>query len=354
MKFVILFLFATTLVSAQVVQDLFFIDDFTIDSPPIVIVTGESFPVSDSRTSSGPNENIIGGERNILLTVNSGTSGLVFTSGVSGGDFLTSTPSAGSSSFLVQWDGTDGSTDINPSGLGSLDFTSGGALGIRTFIQSDTTTAVSFRFYSGSLAAMCSISININGDSTTREYIVEFSSFSTGCSFTDIGAVAISCIMNSGVDIIIESISIYTTSSPSTPTRTRTRTPTRSVSPSPTPSISKSVSASSIVPGPIKYPITHPSTSTIWSLYQPACITWDASFFENGSFGSIFVEYGPSFSRSKLIANDIELSIGEVSWVVSNVYPGTARVRIDSRNDFDVYSSEFEVFPPSRRYADYC
>jgi len=240
MKSVLLFLIlATALVSAQQFQDLFFIDDFTIESPTIVIVipNGASFPVSDTRTTSGPDANIIGTERNILLTVDSGSANLVLTSGVAGGSFSCATPNEARGSSLIQWDGVDGSVNLSPAGLGSRDFTAEDGFAIRTFIESDIATTVTFRFYSGSAGAMCARTLQIPGDDTTNEYIMEYTSFTNGCDFSNIGAVEIFVEMFDNVDVLIEIVSIYAPI-PQTPsnTRTRTRTPTPTPSRSPTPS----------------------------------------------------------------------------------------------------------------------
>ena len=100
--------------------------------------------------------------------------------------------------------------------------------------------------------------------------------------------------------------------------------------------------------------ILRPLSSTTWSIQQQGCIIWTDSVLSYGTTGSIFLEYGPSFSLSKLIASDIDLSILQYQWKIVNVYPGTGRIRFAMRSGRDLYSPEFEIYPPSRRYDDSC
>ena len=96
-----------------------------------------------------------------------------------------------------------------------------------------------------------------------------------------------------------------------------------------------------------------PTSSTKWSLYQQGCIQWFDSF-RNFDIRFVKIEYGPSFSLSVLIADNVDLTSGQLQWRISSIYPGTARVVFIQSNGPNLYSDSFEVYPPSRRYNDSC
>lgn len=88
---------------------LFYIDDFYIVTQTIAIIVPNNmtFPISKFSSIIGPTNDIIGQERDLSLTVNSGTPNLVVSSGVANNAFTCVTPSGVSSSSLIQWDGVD-------------------------------------------------------------------------------------------------------------------------------------------------------------------------------------------------------------------------------------------------------
>ena len=239
MKSAFLLLFvAFAMVQAQQFQDLFFVDDFTIETPIIItLIPGNpSFPIVDTAFTAGPNGNIIGGERDLQLTTLSGDSNLVLTSGVASGDFSCATPNEANGNSLIQWDGVDGSMNLVPNGLGGLDFTADNAFALRLFIESDLPTFIDVFVYSGSVGSQCTLRVNLPGGDTKDEYILDFTDFSGSCSFGNVGAVEIQVEMSDNIDVLLELISVYgpvpTTPSP-TRSRTRTPTPTPSVTPPP-------------------------------------------------------------------------------------------------------------------------
>jgi hypothetical protein len=244
----LLILFLLAAVSCQF-QDITMIDDFSVDSPTLVIVipTNPTFPIYTSNfvTSS----TILGNERDMNLSAIGGSTSLVLTATVSQNRFSCANPNNAAGSSLLQYDGTDSSIGLNPSGLfGSPnnDFTYGNAFAFRTFIQADIATHITITVYSGSAANYCNYQVSVPGDGMNHEYIINFSSFSYhggGCDFTNVGAVEVLVQMNQNVDVIIQFISTYGTYSASTPTRTpspfasRSRTPSKFISPSRTPSV---------------------------------------------------------------------------------------------------------------------
>jgi hypothetical protein len=220
------------LVSAQQFQDIVFIDDFLVETPTIVIVIPQnpSFPIQESRSTS--DSDILGGERDLRLTVLSGNANLVLSSGVAGGDFSCAAPNGASGTSLLQWDGTDGSITLQNTGLNGFDLTQQNGQSFRTLIESDQPTTIDFRVYTGS--SMCTRTVSVPGDDTTNEYILQFSSFTGGCSFSNVGAIEIFVNMGSNVDVLVEFFATYGPV-PTTPSPSRTPTPTPSQTGTPTP-----------------------------------------------------------------------------------------------------------------------
>ena len=225
------FTLLVALASAQQFQDILTVDDFIIETPTIVILipSNPSFPISESRTTSASDASIIGGERNLKLTVTSGDSNLVLTSGVAGGDFTCSTPNNAAGNSVIQWDGVDGSVDTL-TGFSATNFRQNNGESFRTLIESDIQTTIVFRVFSGS--AQCSRSLSIPGDDTTNEYILDFNDFDGSCDFGSVTAVQIDVEMFDNVDVLMELFVTYGPV-PVTPSSSRTPTPTPTATPPP-------------------------------------------------------------------------------------------------------------------------
>jgi len=218
MKFFALFcLFALcALTSAQEENEVkYVIDPFTIVTDTIIIIIPpegiqDGSPVTSSAFASG--NNIMGEERDLLLTVTSGNGNLLLSTGVSGGQFSAATPNEARGNSLYQLDGIDGSTDLTPNGLfghPNNNFLAGDAFAIRVLMEADLDGFVTFRFFSGSRAAECSRRIELTGDDTLREYIIPYSSLSQGCDMSNIGAIEIFILMNDNIDVIIQDFSTW-------------------------------------------------------------------------------------------------------------------------------------------------
>lgn len=234
MKSILFFalLAAAALVSGQQFQNIVVIDDFIIETPAIVILipSNPSFPITEQRSTL--DSDIVGGERDLQLTVLSGNSNLILSSGVAGGDFTCSTPNGAAGESLLQWDGTDGDIARQANGLNNFDLTQQNAESFRVLIESDQPTTIQFRVYTG--AAMCSRNVQIPGDDTTNEYILDFDDFSGSCDFSNAGAVEIFVNMGSNVDLLVEFLATYGPV-PQTPSPSRSRSRTPSSTPTPTP-----------------------------------------------------------------------------------------------------------------------
>jgi len=204
-------------VFAQENEVKFVIDPFTAQTDTIVILipTGGlseyDTPITQEAFVSA--NNIMGEERDVLLTVTSGDGNLVLSTGVSGGQYTASTPNEARGNSLYQLDGIDGTTILDPAGLNNHpnnDFTNGDAFAIRVLMEADLPGRVFFRFYSGVANAICQHFQELPGDDTLHEYIIRYDQFdTTNCDFRNIGAIEIVIAMDDNVDIIIQDFSTW-------------------------------------------------------------------------------------------------------------------------------------------------
>jgi len=237
MKSVFLFvaLFAA-LSYGQDFVDVLIIDDYIVETPLIVIIipANPSFPLVESRMIQ--DSDILGGERDLQLSVLSGDENLAVTSGVAAGSFSCATPNEASGESLIQYDGIDGTAALDGTGLGSVDFTALRGQQFRTVIESDQPTNIEFRVYTNS-GSVCRRTVSVPGDDAPNEYILPFTSFTGSCNFANVGAFEILVDMRENVDVLLELVSI-SGPPPTTPTPTRTQSPLPSASRSITPSAS--------------------------------------------------------------------------------------------------------------------
>jgi len=217
MKFTVLCLLAlAALVCAQDNEVKFIIDPFTAVSDTIVIViptggvTGPSLDPVSNFVQSGT---IMGGERDLQLTVTSGDGNLVLSTGVSGGVFSAATPNEARGNSLLQLDGVDGAMTLQTNGLfghPNNNFLAEEAFAFRVVIESDLPGSVIFRVFSGGpVSNSCSLTVSTPGDDTANEYILPYSSFTGTCDFSNVGALEIFIIMNDNIDVLLSDWSTY-------------------------------------------------------------------------------------------------------------------------------------------------
>ena len=205
---------------------VFYIDDFAIDTPTILVIIPSNpvYPIVEYTSTNGSNSRIIGGERDLSITVVSGAPNLILTAGVSGGQYFYSTPNQMTGSALLQWDGNDDSTTLNPTGLGGIDFTQYGGSAIEASILTDFPTVITFTLYSSSNET-CKRTITATGDNKQHQYILNYVDFSGNCNFTKIGAVEIVIEASDNIDILIYYVSVVSLQSGASTSITPTRAP---------------------------------------------------------------------------------------------------------------------------------
>ena len=186
---------------------------------------------------------ILGGERDMILQT-SGRANTIFSSGCSGEVYTTASPSGGSGTATIQYDGYDHSPQLNPNGLGGIDLTANGMSAVEFYANTDVNVEFYIYIYSGSNSSYCLSSFALTPQNSY--YRIPYNSFSYangGCKFNYVGAVVTVISFNGNVDVSIEPISFTMEDSPSpsstvTPSNTfsalssysRTRTATRSPS----------------------------------------------------------------------------------------------------------------------------
>jgi len=164
-------------------------------------------------TGGATSKNIIGGERDLQYTAETGSSGRVFSSSVSvvdgAGQWEISTPNGGSGTVLMQYDGIDGTMTLNVNGFGPISGTTGGiditesgkGVAFRVVVETDIDTAYTFKVYSPS-GSSCSATITVKGGNVPLDVSIPFSSFTGNCDFNDVGAIEIYVDANENVDTI--------------------------------------------------------------------------------------------------------------------------------------------------------
>merc|ERR1712137_121763 len=221
MKAVFLFfcmVIAVVLAQQPGFQDTLVIDDFTTVTPQIIIQTAldSQYPIVQTRSTVA--SDVLGGERDLRLTVFSGTDNLVLSSGVSNGLFQCTTPAGARGQSTVQYDGADGSINLSPSGLGGVNLRNNGGNSFRVSVTSDLATRVDFVVYSGSANARCVFNLTLVAGSTV-DTVLQFSQFSSGCDSSSVVAIEIIALMEANVDVQVSLFSVYGPI-PATPTPT--------------------------------------------------------------------------------------------------------------------------------------
>jgi len=229
-----LFFFAilAAVAMGQLRETISTIDPFTPDTATIVLIIGQDGPLPQTKEQFTQSTTILGGERDLSLTAESGTSNLPLTAGVSAGSWAVSTPNEASGFSRMQYDGVDGSTSLQENGLGGLDMLARGGDAFRLLIQSDIDTEYTITVHSNG-GSQSDFSIIIPGDDTTNEYIILFSEFSGNADFSSIGALEILIEAFDNVDTFVEIFEFVGFPPSITPTPSVPLVPSPSASPSP-------------------------------------------------------------------------------------------------------------------------
>ena len=203
------------------------IDDYTAVTDVIVISISSTTVLPFQQFKTTTDAGILGGERDLILRAISGSSGRVFTSGVSEGQWNVATPNGASGTSTTQYDGADNSDNLSPTGLGGVDLTSSSVDSFKLTIETDidTTYVIDVTDMSGGSSTQ---SVDIPGNpGVSNDYFILFSAFSGNADFTKAGSVSLTI---QGFDNVDTLVNIFSLAGPDT-----TPPPPPAVSPSPSP-----------------------------------------------------------------------------------------------------------------------
>jgi len=184
------------------------IDDYQAETPVIVIsiTSATVFPFQSFGVTA--NSAILGGERDLILRADTGSVGRVFTSGVSEGAWNVATPNGASGISSTQYDGTDSSDALNPTGLGGVDLTTSSVDSFKLTIQTDirTTYVIAITDMNGGTASR---EIEIPAaPGVDSDYFITFSSFTGNADFTRVGSVVLTVQGFNNVDTLVSIFSL--------------------------------------------------------------------------------------------------------------------------------------------------
>jgi hypothetical protein len=204
------------------------LDDYTVESQPLIIVIDGSTVLPSQIFSVAVDANILGGERDLILRAVTGNTGKVFNTGVSQGVWNVATTSDSTGISSTQYDGVDSSDNLNVVGLGGIDFTSSSVDSFKLTIQTDlpTTYVLTVTDMSGGSSTE---EINIPAAGVPSDYYVVFTAFSGNADFTRVGSVSLSIQALNDVDTFVNLFAL------AGPDSTPPPPPAVSASPSPIP-----------------------------------------------------------------------------------------------------------------------
>lgn len=194
-------------IMAQQRETKFLLDPFSPNTDPLVvtIATTTVFPVilSGSTSDSG----IIGGERDLQLTAESGPVGRTLSTSVSAGQWEVSTPNSGRGFALMQYDGQDANIALNAVGLGGLNFKQNGGDAFLCSIESDIDTIYSFAVTDLN-GVTGQADLQITGGAGLIEFNLLFSDFDSNVDFTKVGSVEVLIEAFDNVDTFVDFIGV--------------------------------------------------------------------------------------------------------------------------------------------------
>ncbi|HYU36070.1 MAG TPA: IPTL-CTERM sorting domain-containing protein [Thermoanaerobaculia bacterium] len=192
------------------------IDSFTTNQASLSLTFP---PAGTSASSSVSGAGILGGERDLEINLTAGViAGNGMSAVVGSGFFSYSQDATISGTGRIQWDGTDGSATLNPTGLGGLDLTAGGSQDafVLDFTFDDLPVDVVIEVFSDAGNAS-SLTLTTPGlIFSTTNFVVPYSAFTTslgaGADFSNVGAIVLT--LGSSItapDVVIDDIQTTST-----------------------------------------------------------------------------------------------------------------------------------------------
>src|SRR3990167_2597062 len=203
-KFFVVFLFVIITHQTNYIP-LATIDAFQGYGSTLFIITGSTSTFPDSVVEYNQNSTILGVERDVELTVESGLFNSVYSIGVGTGEFWMETPTGGSSYSLLQYDGVDGSMSLQANGLRNFDATFGGnATAFFIVASTDVSTKLMITLWGPTNSQIASVTVSIPSTSSHYELVIPYSDFVTKSgTLTNVGAIELTVDAPQDVDIVL-------------------------------------------------------------------------------------------------------------------------------------------------------
>ena len=181
------------------------IDAFQGYTSPLLIILSSHpiFPVSISDYNQ--NSTILGIERDVALTVESGLANTVYSLGIQSGEYLVATPIGGSAFSLLQYDGVDGSMSLQANGLRNFDATFGGnATAFFIVASTDVSSHLMITLWGPTNSQIASVTVSIPATSSHYEIVIPYSDLAmTNGTLTNVGAIELKVDAPPSVDIVL-------------------------------------------------------------------------------------------------------------------------------------------------------
>lgn len=203
------------------------LDNFS-GSQNLLVITNNVFPTSSSsflNTSS-----VYGGQRDLELIVESGSTSQIFISSVANNQLSLSSPDSANGYTIYQLDGIDDSVNIDENGLNDFDATfAGSATAFQITGAADIDTHLNITVYTSS--GIGKYHLSIASSQTQADYFIPYSSFTGNANFASVGAIEIFFDGSSAVDSIFSFFGIVGDSTEQPDTSETTRVPQTSNTP---------------------------------------------------------------------------------------------------------------------------
>jgi len=182
------------------------IDDWQSQSDTIIIVLDQqALPSTQELFTISATENIIGQERDLELRVVSGDDGAIISIS-STQELSLATPTNAHGGFLLQYDGIDGSMELNPTGLNNHDLTAKGADALQILASTDHPVNALISVTSGATRTS-SFTLAISPSDEIVVYEIPFIEFSGNADFTEVGSISIEVATDVNVDMVVTLLS---------------------------------------------------------------------------------------------------------------------------------------------------
>jgi len=181
------------------------LDDWEDFGNPVLVQLFTDAPPAVQNEDSVITNFAIGGERDVLVVATEGAYGAVVSAIVSGGELNLSVPPRVSGYLLVQYDGLDGTSELNANGL-NRDLTVNNGDRFRIRLECDIGATITIKIYSNGELSEASFTVGrLEG---LQDVYVPFSEFSGNADFANVGAIELFIPFEANLDIGIEEFDI--------------------------------------------------------------------------------------------------------------------------------------------------